>query len=35
MARLVLPGIPQMVLQFGRGDSAAATARRHTDDTLT
>ena len=35
MARLALPGIPQMVLQFGRGDSAAATARRPADDILT
>jgi hypothetical protein len=35
MARLALPGIPQMVLQLGRGHSAAATARRPADDVLT
>ncbi len=35
MARLALPGPPQMVLQLGHGDSAAATARRPTDDILT
>jgi hypothetical protein len=35
MARLALPGIPQMVLQLGCGDSAAATARRPADDILT
>ena len=34
-ARFALPGIPQMVLQLGHGDSAAATARRPTDDILT
>ena len=34
-ARLALPGIPQIVLQLGHGDSAAATARRPTDDILT
>jgi nitroreductase len=33
--RLALPGIPQMVLQLGRGHSAAATARRPPDDILT
>lgn len=35
MARLALPGPPQMLLQLGHGDSAAATARRPTDDILT
>jgi hypothetical protein len=34
-ARLALPGIPQMVLQLGYGDSAAATARRPPGDILT
>jgi nitroreductase len=34
MARLALPGIPQIVLQLGCGDSAAATARRPADDIL-
>jgi nitroreductase len=33
--RLALPGIPQMVLQLGRGHHAAATARRPPDDILT
>ena len=35
MARLTLPGTPQMVLQLGCGDSAAATARRPAGDILT
>jgi nitroreductase len=34
-ARLALPGTPQMVLQLGRGDNAAATARRPADEILT
>ncbi len=32
--RLALPGVPQMVLQFGRADIAAATARRPASELL-
>jgi hypothetical protein len=34
-ARLGLPGEPQLLLQFGRADTAAATARRPATDILT
>jgi hypothetical protein len=33
-ARLYLPGAPQMLLEFGRAHTAAATARRPVEDLI-
>jgi hypothetical protein len=33
-SRLGLPGAPQMLMQFGRAHTAAATARRPVEDVI-